>query len=374
MPASAEYVVHGVRPSFFTRKVTGYLDYKRLPWWLSPDAGSIPAAREAGWPGGIPVVATPEGEMIWDSTAMIIHLDRVHPEPGVTPPGTFGFLDFLVDDFVDEWLYRPAIGTRWLWPENTVTGRWEIAREASYSTAVPAAIAAKLDGPPPPPSGDAIQAFVEAAMNGAMVTAGVNAENIDAWMGSSVGPFQRALAAHLTETSPYLFGERPSLGDFALFGANMAHFTNDPACRRWIEGVAPRVIEHTHALATSRGRSFGDWRGPDEVPETLVAVLAELGRHYLPWAAEATVSGDAQVDFGDGVRTTIAPTDFLRSSRATLLARYAEARTDELDAVLERAGILAFFADHPDQAGTIPDPAVPPQQGDNWPYPAIPQA
>ena len=53
---AGEFVVHGLRPSFFTRKVTGYLDYKRLPWWLSPDAGSIPKAREAGWPGGIPVV------------------------------------------------------------------------------------------------------------------------------------------------------------------------------------------------------------------------------------------------------------------------------------------------------------------------------
>lgn len=372
MPSSAEYVVHGLRPSFFTRKVTGYLDYKRLSWWLSPDAGSISAARAAGWRGGIPVVATPEGEMIWDSTALILHLDRVHPEPSVTPPGKLAFLDLLIDDFVDEWLYRPAIGTRWLYEENRVTGSWEIAREASYSTAVPAEIAAQLESPPPPPAGDSIRAFVTAAMAGAMRTAGVDAANIDPWMAESVEPFQRALDAHLAAT-PYLFGERPALGDFGVFGAHMAHFANDPACRRRLEAVAPRLIEHTHRLATSRGREFGPWIDPERtIPPTLIEVLSELGRHYLPWVSEATVAGEAEVRFGSQTTTTIAATPFLTASRGVLLARYAEARSDELDAVLEAAGILSYFSSHLAEATAVPDPEVAPQQGDNWPYPALP--
>ena len=370
MTSPAEYVVHGVRPSFFTRKVTGYLDYKRLPWWLSPDAGSIPAARAAGWRGGIPVVATPEGEMIWDSTELILHLDRRHPEPVVTPPGTLAFLDFLIDDFVDEWLYRPAIGTRWLWEENRVTGSWEITKDASYATAVPAEIAAQLDEPPPPPTSDAIRGFVGAAMAGAMRTAGVDADNIDPWIEHSVEPFHRALDAHFADR-PYLFGERPSLGDFAIFGSDMAHFVNDPACRRRIETVAPRLVEHTHLLATSRGREFGDWIDPVEIPATLIDVLAELGRHYLPWVSAATVAGEAEVRFSE-TTTTIAATPFLTGSRGVLLARYAEARNDELDALLDQAGILAHFADHTGQATALPDPDVPPQRADNWPYPALP--
>ena len=151
----------------------------------------------------------------------------------------------------------------------------------------------------------------------------------------------------------------------------MAHFVNDPACRRRIEGVAPRLVEHTHLLATSRGREFGPWIDPAEIPETLIAVLAELGRHYLPWVSAATVGGEAEVDFG-GVTTTIAATPFVTGSRGVLLARYAEARGDELDAILEQAGILGFFADHTDQATAIPNPDLPPQRTDNWPYPALP--
>lgn len=368
--SSGEYVVHGLRPSFFTRKVTGFLDYKRLPWWLSPDAGSIPAAREVGWPGGIPVVATPDEGMIWDSTSVILHLDRRHPEPSVSPPGPLGFLDLLIDDFVDEWLYRPAIGTRWLNDENRACGSWEIAREASYSTAVPAEIAALLDEPPPPPTGDAIREFVTAAMGGAMAVAGVDADNIWPWMSESVEPFQRALDAHLAEHG-FLFGDRPSLGDFGIFGAHMAHFANDPACRRRLEEVAPRLVPHTQVLATSRGREFGAWIDPDAIPQTLIDVLAELGRHYLPWVSVVAESGSAEVLFGD-VATTIAATDFVKTSRSILLGRYTAARNEELDAILERAGLLGFLDGDGGEPGLVPDPEEPPRPAANWPYPAIP--
>ena len=38
-----------------------------------------------------------------------------------------------------------------------------------------------------------------------------------------------------------------------------------------------------------------------------------------------------------------------------MLARYVEARSPELDAILERAGVLRYFADHVDQATAVPD-------------------
>ena len=55
-----EFVVHGLTVSYFTRKVTGYLDYKGLRWRLEPSIGINPEAQVAGWNGGIPVLTTPE--------------------------------------------------------------------------------------------------------------------------------------------------------------------------------------------------------------------------------------------------------------------------------------------------------------------------
>ena len=139
----APYVVHGLTVSYFTRKVTGYLDFAGLPWRLQPSIGANAVAREAGWNGGIPVVTAPDGELMWDSTAVIVHLDAAGPtagRPSVLPDDpTLRYLAFLLDDFSDEWFYRHAVGTRWLVDENTVTGSWDIAREGSREVRLPIA-------------------------------------------------------------------------------------------------------------------------------------------------------------------------------------------------------------------------------------------
>ena len=63
------YLVHGLTRSYFTRKVTGYLDYTDRPWRLTPmgpEPAGPPSAAAAGWTGAIPVVDTPSGEPMWD--------------------------------------------------------------------------------------------------------------------------------------------------------------------------------------------------------------------------------------------------------------------------------------------------------------------
>ena len=50
------YLVHGLTRSYFTRKMTGYLDYTDRPWRLAPmgpEPAGHPAAAAAGWTGAI---------------------------------------------------------------------------------------------------------------------------------------------------------------------------------------------------------------------------------------------------------------------------------------------------------------------------------
>ncbi len=139
-----------------------------------------------------------------------------------------------------------------------------------------------------------------------------------------------------------------------------------------MEEEAPAVLSYTHSLQTPRDREFGEWFDAESVPHSLIALLAETGRHYLPWVARATREGSAPVCFEHGDDADIATTDFLTNARGVLLVRYAAARTPALDAVLERAGIVRYFADYTDQAGTVPDPAPPPRPADNQPFRAGP--
>ena len=130
------------------------------------------------------------------------------------------------------------------------------------------------------------------------------------------------------------------------------------------------MVSHTSRLLLPHLQQFGDWSDPDALPESFIAVVAEAGRHYLPWVSQATVDGAASVEFADGVVEEIATTNFLTEARGILLARYVAARSGKLDAILDRAGVLKYFADYTDQATAIPDQSNPPQPADNRPYAA----
>lgn len=349
------YIVHGLTRSYFTRKVTGYLDHTDRPWRLEPcPPNHHPAATEAGWTGGIPVVTDPAGELMWDSTTVIEHLDRRAPaDRSVLPDDpTLRFLAYAIDDFSDEWLYRPAVGSRWSYEANTVTAGWQIAEELSTVFGLP---------------GAPVRANVVAAMTASLPRLGVAADTIEAWMGEVLVPWFQALQGHLGDG--YLLGGRPCIADFAVFGANVAHFVGDPYCRDLADEHGPAAVAHTHRLHQPQKQTFGDWIEGDAVPDSLVAVIAQAGRHYLPWVAEATVQGSAVVEFADGSSAEIASSAFLDEARGIMLARYVEARSEALDDVLERAGVLSYFADHIDQATAVPDPRLPARPRQNRPYP-----
>lgn len=348
------YLVHGLTRSYFTRKVTGYLDYTDLPWRLEPGFLDHPHAVAAGWNGGIPVITDPTGTPLWDSTSVIEHLDIAAPDDRkvlATDP-TIRFLDYLLDDLSDEWFYRPAVGSRWSYPGNTEAAGWQITEELSVALGLPAS---------------AVRTNVVATMTASLPRLGVEPENIEAWMNEVFVSWLKALEPHLAGGG-YLLGQRPGLADFAVFGANVAHFVGDPYCRELADEHGPGAVAHTHRLMLPERQDFGDWFDPTALPDTLIPVLAEAGRHYLPWVAKATVEGAATVEFADGVTAEISSTPFLDTARGIMLARYVAARTPELDAILEQAGVLEYFAEYVDQATAIPDVSSGAQPSDNRPY------
>ncbi|MEM7284880.1 MAG: glutathione S-transferase C-terminal domain-containing protein [Actinomycetota bacterium] len=351
------YRVHGLTRSYFTRKVTGYLDYTDRAWRLEPGGvNDNEEATAAGWNGGMPVIFRPDGTPMWDSTSVIAHLDT-HPEidprrRAIPDDPTLRFLAYFLDDFSDEWFYRPAVGSRWSYPANTVTAGWQIAQELATGRGVPAAV---------------MREMVVATMTGSLPKLGVTEHNVDAWMNQVFVRWLEALEPHLSATG-YLLGSRPSVADFAMFGANVAHFVGDPYCRELADEHGPATVAHTDRLVAPQYQTFGDWLDPDDLPDTLIAVLAEAGRHYLPWVAEATVEGAATVELTPGVTAEIATTPFLDQARGIMLARYVADRSPVLDDILDRAGVLAYYADHADRATAVPDDTAIAQPSDNRPY------
>lgn len=353
MPENAPYRVYGMSQSYFTRKMTGYLAYKGIPYLLRRFAGALPEARAAGWPGGIPAVRTPEGEYMWDTTPMIHHLELRFPQPSVLPPDPVQrFLCYVLEDVADEWLYRPAVASRWFFEENTRLAGWELARDVSFEV---------------PVSGQQAFEMVRGYTTATCAPFGATPENVGSWLDEVLKPWLRALGA-LLEERPYVFGSRPSLADFAIFGGDAAHFANDPVCRRLMDEEGPALVKHTHRLFEPEEQAFGDWSPAEDVPDSLVVALADLGRLYLPWVSRASVDGSAELRFASGERVEIQATPFLIEARRVLLGRYRALRCDPLDAVLERAGILRYFAGYTEQAEDVPSYEKPPRPSRNRPF------
>ena len=104
---------------------------KGLPWLQRMKTWPDHVLASA-WTGGMPVVETPDGDIIWDTTAIILHLEDRYPEHAVLPKDdTQRFLCFAIEDFSDEWIYRRGVSTRWYYEENAQYAGWTIGRALS---------------------------------------------------------------------------------------------------------------------------------------------------------------------------------------------------------------------------------------------------
>ena len=119
MSPNEPLVVYGTTASYYTGKLEAYLRAKGIPYRLEPFSESN-MRRAAGYTGvvQVPQVECPDGSWLLDTTLIIEHFEHQHPEPRVTPRApAVAFVSQLIEDYADEWLWRPAMHYRWSFPE-----------------------------------------------------------------------------------------------------------------------------------------------------------------------------------------------------------------------------------------------------------------
>ena len=95
--------------------------------------------------------------------------------------------------------------------------------------------------------------------------------------------YLRRLSSMLEE-QPYLLGNRPGAGDFALFGQLTQLVGVEPTSRAIAHELSPRTVMWTSVMEDLNGLEpkDSDWNNPDEMPDTLRGILTEVGRTYVP--------------------------------------------------------------------------------------------
>lgn len=324
------YRIIGAEMSPYSVKVRSYFRYKAIPHrWLLRNAENQGEFEAHAKMPIIPLVITPEGVGLQDSTPIIDRIDQLHPEPSIHPsdPVT-GFISALIEEFGDEW------GNKWMFHY-----RW--ARDVDQISS--AGRIARMRGPhADEDKRAAFTAQVRARMVDRVWFVGSNAANaprIEAGFLQMLALLDKHLSGR-----PYLFGGRPAFGDFGLWGQIYEMWT-DPTAGALIGGGAPHVLDWVHRMLWPRPEgAFETWA---RLQPTLMPILTEqVGGLFMPWTiANEQAIGEGKEEFsltlGDHVWTQ-KPQKYHARSLAMLRAKYAAVPDKtELDGVLEAAGCLS---------------------------------
>ena len=151
------------------------------------------------------------------------------------------------------------------------------------------------------------------------------------------------LDSHLADR-PYLFGGRPALGDFGLWGQIYEMWT-DPTAGALISGGAPHVLEWVHRMLWPRPE--GKFEAWSALEPTLMPILQQhVGQQFMPWTcANEKALAEAREEFSVALADKVwtqKPQKYHARSLGMLRAKYAAvANKAALNPVLEAAGCLA---------------------------------
>ncbi len=220
--------VTGGQESYFTGILESYLRAKGISYENPPftmDA-FMHACSLTGF-AQIPQALCPDGTWLVDTTLIMDYLNRVHPEPRTSPtdPAT-NFIALLLEDYAQEWLWRPAMHYRW---------SFKLSAEAASSWLASAA----SDSEESLKKNKAF--FFDRQMSTFVVGDGVTDETKPA-VESSYHHALTTLEA-IFASRDFILGDRPTQADFGFMGPFFRHFFCDPDPARIMRAVAPGVHE-----------------------------------------------------------------------------------------------------------------------------------
>jgi glutathione S-transferase len=324
------YRIIGAEMSPYSVKVRSYFRYKAIPHqWVLRNAESQAEFEKYARMPIIPLVVTPEGTGIQDSTPIIDAMEKLFPAPSIHPDDPVAhFISALIEEFGDEWGNKWMFHYRWARDVDQISSAGRIARMRG-----PAADEEKHA---------AFAGQVRARMVDRVWFVGSNAvtaPQIEAGFVSMLALLNAHLAAR-----PYLFGARPAYGDFGLWGQIYEMWT-DPTAGGLIGGSAPHVLDWVHRMLWPREEgAFEAW--PSLAPTLMPILRQQIGAQFMPWTcanekALAEARDEFSVTLGDRIWTQ-KPQKYHARSLAMLRAKYADAADKGgLDPVLQEAGCLA---------------------------------
>jgi glutathione S-transferase len=230
MQTMPRYTVYVMDISYFSGKFEAYLRYKEIPYErVDVDHPALFNIYRQTGTMKVPAVKLEDGRWLKDSTPMIRWFEQEHPQAPVIPADpVLCFLANLIEDYADEWLWRPAMWWRWMPKDSRFNLGHRIAREV-------------ISGGPPGPIWMKAAFFAwrqrQTWLWGDGMTRANQAQIRDMY------PQQLKALQAILDRQPFLLGSHPSIADYGYFASMFRHFGNDPDPAKLMRQTAPAVYE-----------------------------------------------------------------------------------------------------------------------------------
>lgn len=326
----------------YSRKMRAVLRYRRIPhqWILRNskwDVG-IPEVKVAI----VPVLAFPDAdgnysEAMTDSSPQIMVLEQRYPDRSIVPTdAVVAFLDYLVEDYADEWCTKMMYHYRWYHP----------AAIDKAGKLLPIQGGLQLD--------DDTWAGLNEMITGRQVhrraLVGSTEQNVPIIEGSYVRLLH--ILDDIYREQDFLWGDRPGRADFGLFGQLSQLTWWDTEAVEVAVREAPRVVswvERTDDL--SWWETEEDFVDRGNIAPVIRPLLEEIGRTYAPFMVANHAAFEERADMMsctiDGDEYSQGPFAYQRKCLDWLRDQYTglgEADRADVDAMLAGTGCEMLFA------------------------------
>ena len=272
-----ELILWSTPHSLYTGKVRSYLIKKGLPYRENfphhPRFGAevVPAVRLVV----VPVLETPEGQFIQDTSDIIDALESRFPKSPMVPSTPVQrTVAHLLDGYGSECLLAAAMHYRWSYRDEQ---EHFLQAEFGRATHCGPDRAARLQ------AGAQLMAY----FNGFLPGLGVTQHTIPA-VEAAYEELLDALDIHF-QHHPYLLGGRPCIADFGFMAPLFAHLGRDPVPAAMMMKRAPNVYRWTERMNRAQiadGEFPGHaeyWLADDAIPATLEPILKLV---FKDWGAQ----------------------------------------------------------------------------------------
>jgi len=265
------FTLYGMELSLYTGKARSYLRYKQIPFQETVATREIYKSvliPNVGMPI-VPVVETPEGEFVQDTSDIIDYLEQrfvqrpVYPS---TPKQKLAAL--LLEQFADEWLVIPAMHFRWHFPDYN---------EAYLEREFGASSAPDISEPEQRAVGRKTGAMFKSFAPALGATPDMY-EAIESWYSEMLTQLNSHFGKHR-----FLLGDAPSLADFGFMGPMYAHLARDPYPMLMMQRDAPNVYQWVTRMRILDELSFGELLADDEISPEIEAIITRMFKEQFPF-------------------------------------------------------------------------------------------